>query len=200
MWKGLSTKVAEIQDKAYAAGTLENYRIQWALYFNFCTYFNRTALPAQPKTLVNYMVFLSKKLKSLGSIRAYMAGVSTLHELLEVDRSAFKSLRVKLMWMGLDRTIKYVPKRAAPMSPEVVTKMREQLYLEKANDAAFWALCLTAFFILARKSNLMPVKDFNPQQQLSHDNLQFDCDYVDVHLHWTKTRRPHFDPMVYPLV
>ena len=198
-WKGLEQQAAKTQNKAYASCTLENYRIQWALYFNFCMYFNRIALPAQSKTLVNYMQFLSIKMKALGTIRSYVAGIKTLHELLDIDTQAFDSIRVKLMTMGLQNTITHVTRRAAPISPEILADIRDTLDLKKSNDWAFWALCVTAFNILAQKSNLVPVKDFDPGKQLSRGNLVFGDNFVDVSLHWTKTRRPNEDPMVYPL-
>ena len=128
-----------------------------------------------------------------------MAGVKTLHELMELDTTAFSHLSVKLMWMGLERTITHVPKRAKPMDPETLLKIRDTLDLEKPNEMAFWALCLTAFFILARKSNLMPVKEYQSGKQLARQNLKFAHDYVDVYIHWTKTRWPNEEPLVYPL-
>ena len=162
-------------------------------------FFRRTALPAQTQTLVNYMQFLAKKLKALGSIKAYVAGVKTLHELLDVSTTAFSTLRVKLMWMGLENTILHVPKRAKPISPEILAAIHDTLDLNKANEIAFWALCVTAFFILARKSNLVPTKTFDSTKQLARRHLTFYKDYVDVVIHWTKTRRPNQDPLEYPL-
>ena len=162
-------------------------------------YFRRIALPAQSKTLVNYMQFLTIKMKALGTIRSYVAGVKTLHELLDLDVAAFNSIRVKLMWMGLENTITHVTKRAIPISPEILCNIKSTLDMSRTNDVAFWALCITAFNILARKSNLVPVSTFDPQRQLSRGNLVFGDNYVDVHVHWTKTRRAHEDPLVYPL-
>ena len=199
MWDEMTKEAADIQNKAYAPGTLENYRVQWALYFNFCMFFKKVALPAQPKTLVNYMLFLSKKLKALGSIKSYVAGVKTLHELMEISVTAFSSVAVKLMWMGLDNWVTHVPKRAAPMDPVVLAAIHDTLDLTKPNEIAFWAVCITAFFILARKSNLIPDKTFNPVKQLSRRHLKFFKDYVEVVVHWTKTRRPNQEPLEYPL-
>ena len=199
LWNELEREARETQEKAYAEGTLQNFRIQWALYFNFCMFFKKTALPAQIQTLVVYIQFLSKKLKALGSIKSYVAGVKTLHELLDLDMSAFIALKIKLMWMGLGNIIEHVPKRAAPMTPIILGSIHDVLDLQKPDNMAFWALCITAFFILARKSNLVPVKTFDPKKQLSRRHLKFYKDYVEVVVHWTKTRRPNQDPLEYPL-
>ena len=198
-WDALQQEAQATQGKAYAEGTLENYRVQWALYFNFCMYFRRVALPAQSQTLVTYMQFLSHKMKALGTIKSYVAGVKTLHDLLDIDTTAFRTVRVKLMWMGLENSITHVPKRAVPISPQILVDIKSMLNMTAANDIAFWALCITAFNILARKSNLVPENEFDPGKQLTRGNLVFGDNYVDVHIHWTKTRRPNQDPLIYPL-
>ena len=167
----LEKMAEETQASAYAKGTLENLKIQWALYQNFCNYFNYQSLP-MTQVLVTYIQFLMQKLRALSSIRNYVAGVKTLHELLELNREAFTSIRVKLMWMGLHTIFP---------------------------DTIFWAICLTAFFILARKSNLMPVSKFEPHKQLCSKHVQFSDGKVHFTLHWSKTRRPHQDPIKYSL-
>ena len=162
-------------------------------------YFNKTALPAQSETLVNYIYFLSSKLKALQSIKSYVAGVKTLHNLLELCTAGFSTVQVKLVWMGLENTVTHVPSPATPISPQVLIDIKETLNMNRPNDIAFWALCVTAFFILARKSNLVPDSKFDINKQLARSHLRFDVDFVDVYLHWTKTRKPSEEPMIYPL-
>lgn len=62
---------------AYAAGTFKNLRIQWELYFMFCTYFNLQELPAKVETLCLYVQFLRRSFKSVQSIRNYLSGVKS---------------------------------------------------------------------------------------------------------------------------
>ena len=70
------------QASAYAKGTMDNFMVHWALYFNFCQYFEFSSLPAQSKVVVLYIQFLSMKLTALTSIKNYVARVRTLHNLL----------------------------------------------------------------------------------------------------------------------
>ena len=104
--KLLQEQAKETQQNAYAKGTRENLLVQWATYHNFCEYFNFSVLPTQTQVLVPFIQFLTKKLPALSSIKNYVVGVRTLHQLLELPVDAFNSMPVKLMWMGLERTWK----------------------------------------------------------------------------------------------
>jgi hypothetical protein len=50
------------------------------------------------------------------------------------------------------------------------------LELINAHDATIWCLFLTAFFLMIRKSNLVPnfAKTFQSQKQLIRENIEFD--------------------------
>jgi hypothetical protein len=54
-----------------------------------------------------------------------------------------------------------------------------------------WCLFLTAFFLMIRKSNLVPnsAKTFQYQKQLIRENIEFDSkSYVLIfHINWSKT-------------
>ena len=91
--------------------------------------------------------------------------------------------------------------RAAPITPQILADIHDHLDLAKDKHLVFWAACLTGFFILARKSNLVPVKDFDPEKQLATKHVKLDEEKkkVEITLHWLKTRRPMQDPITYPL-
>ena len=123
----------------------------------------------------------------LNTVTNYVAGAKTLHELLELDTQGFQGVRVKLMWMGLNNDWKEVVKRAAPIDPEVLCHIRGELDLDSEKDLVFWSLCLMAFFILARKSNLVPTGKFDPQKQMCAKHVNFTKNKVQFTLHWSKT-------------
>ena len=195
----LEQESKKTQSNAYAKGTKENLQVQWALYFNFCQYLRFSVLPAQKKVIVLFIQFLTLKLTALSSIKNYVAGVKTLHELLGLSVSAFESVSVKLMWMGLDRTWINKVNRATPITPEMLVDIHDNLDLTIDKHLVFWTACLVGFFILARKSNLVPEKEFQPGKQLAKKHVTFFDNKVEISLHWMKTRRPHQEPIVYPL-
>ena len=146
----LQQQASETQSGAYAKGTKENLQVQWALYFNFCEYFKFNVLPAQKQVLVPFIQFLANKLTALASVRNYVAGVRTLHELLALDTTAFESIDVRLMWMGLERNWVTRVKRAAPITPEILADIHDQLDLAKDTHLVFWTVCLVLSQISCR--------------------------------------------------
>ena len=195
----LQDEAKKTQSNAYAKGTRVNLQVQWALYFNFCEYFRFSVLPAPKKVLVSFIQFLTKKRTALSSIKNYVAGVKMLHELLDIDTSAFESISVKLMWMGLEKTWTVKVKRATPITPEILADIRDNLDLSIDSHLVFWSACLVGFFVLARKSNLVPISKFDANKQLSSKHVHFEKDKVKIELHWSKTRRPGQEPIRYPL-
>ena len=193
---------AEITQKhAYAQGTVDNLWVQWNLYFNFCDFFEYSCLPAQTNTLVLYIEFLVLKLKSPKSVANYFSGVRKLHELLKSSTKSFEEAEVGLALRGVVNRAQHIPSPAKPMSPDILLAIKQVLDLSKAKHKVFWGLCLTAFFILARKSNLVPDREFNIAKQLGRCHVKHypEQKKLTLELHWTKTRRPAQGPIKYTL-
>ena len=197
----LRTQAEATKQHAYARGTIDNYWVQWNLFFNFCEYFDYACLPAQVNTLVEYVQFLDDKLKSPKSVKNYLSGVRKFHELLKADQSAFEDPELGVTIRGVVNKSQYVPSPAKAMEPETLKKIKSALDLQHHKHRVFWALCLTAFFILARKSNLVPNSLFDPNKQLArkHVNVLREQRKLTIHLHWSKTHRPSNGPVKYTI-
>ena len=76
-------------------------------------------------------------MRVLNTVKNYVAGVKTLHELLELDTQGFQGVRVKLMWMGLNNDWKEAVKHAAPIDPDVLRHIRGELDLDSEKDLVF---------------------------------------------------------------
>ena len=70
----------------------------------------------------------------------------------------FDSVHLHLTLLGLSRLKPHQPRRAAPITPEILLQIHACLDLSQPKHAAFWALFLFAFFTFSRKSNLVPNK------------------------------------------
>ena len=62
------------------------------------------------------------------------------------------------------------------MTPSLLRMIHAQLNHNDPIDAIFWGICLYAFLLLFRKSNLVPTKvdGFNCRQQLRHADCVMD--------------------------
>ena len=71
----------------------------------------------------------------------------------------------------------------------------------KEFDNVFWVASITGFFLLFRKSNLLPdtVKGFNGRKQLRRQDLCFTDSNVVVGIHWAKNHQFGRKLLTFPL-
>ena len=188
------------QLRAFAEGTMENLLVQWVKYLLFCTRFRLPAIPASTVVLTWFVQFLTRTLKSHKSIVNYLSGVKTLHVLLEVLVEGFSGLILKLTLRGIRRLNTHVPRQALPMTPNILIQIKACLDFTDSNDCTFWSICLTAFFLLLRKSNLIPdtLSNYDASKLLCRNDLCWTSHCVVVTLRWAKTNQFH-EIMTYPL-
>ncbi|CAC5360758.1 unnamed protein product [Mytilus coruscus] len=174
---------------AFAEGTYKNLKVQFVSYFLFCTYFNMSPLPTSVNTLCLYGNFLSRSFKSVVSIQNYISGVKILHLLLGFEFPTEDWFSIKLLFRGLSRQNPHMPHRALPITPHILLKMYEFFDMSKPSDVTFWCCFLFAFFLMVRKSNLVPTsaKNFDPRKQLCRNNVIVYSDYLLVKMEWSKT-------------
>jgi hypothetical protein len=142
----------------------------------FCKYFQINPIPTTVQVLCFYAQFLSRSFKSVNSIKNYLSGVKLLHLYLDDDYPKFDEFQLKLTLKGLARMNPHCPKQALPITPQILLRIFELLDILKPYDATFWCLFLHAFFLMFRKSNLVPnsVKQFDERKQLCTQNIKYD--------------------------
>ena len=189
--------------KAYAIGTFDNLNTQWVKFLKFCVYFQLNPFPATTLVLVWYAQFLSRTFKSHASIVGYLSGVKTLHNLLNYNIAGFQGFLLKLTLRGLRRDNPYIVHRAKPMTPAILRKIHAHLDHEDPIQAVFWGICLLAFLLLFRKSNLIPdaAHGFDGHRQLKHSDCVIDLvnRRVIVGIRWAKNHQFTKELLTFPL-
>ena len=174
---------------AFAAGTLKNLRLQWRRFETFCDCYEvRERFPVSVEVLVAYISWLSCLVRSQGTVRNYVNGIKVMHSIHREDVSSFSDTSVRLTLKGVDRTLRFTPRRAQPITPSILTRMLDGLDVNSPRDATFRALYLISFFLFLRKSNTVPtsVKAFDPAKQL----VRGDCKRIGCTVFVCPTR--HF--------
>ena len=163
--------------------------------------FRLSGLPTKPLILTWYIQFLNRKLKAVGSILGYLSGVKKLHNMLGLQTTSFSSLIVTLTLQGIRRTSTHMTRQALPMTPEILLKIQAVMDFRKEEDMLFWGICITAFFLLFRKSNLIPVGkwDFDPNKQITREDLRVELDRIIVGIRWSKTHQFSRELLTFPL-
>jgi hypothetical protein len=77
---------------------------------------------------------------------------------------------------GLARLNPHCSKQARPITPTILCYILTKLDLNNPCDTTFWCLFLHVFFLMFRKSNLVPnfVSSFKPEKQLSRKHIVYD--------------------------
>ena len=159
---------------AYAEGSRRNLKVQWESFLLFCTYFKFVSLPATTETLQLFSQFLSRTFKSTDSIKNYINGVKTMHLLLGFKVDHINNFILNLSVEGMTKLKPYCVRQAAPMIPEILIQIASVLDFKNPDSLVYWCLFLFAFFLLARKSNLVPTssKDLKNRHFLLRKNVE----------------------------
>lgn len=161
-------------------------------------------LPTSVKILTFYAQFLSRSFKSVESIKNYISAIKLLHLLLDFDYPQFDSFHLKLVLKGIARLKPHCPKQAQPVTPVMLRNMHTYFDMTSPVDVTFWCLFLHAFFLMFRKSNLVPdsATSFDINKQLCRKNFTFDEDrnVLLVSINWSKTIQFGERTVVIPLV
>ncbi len=157
----------------------------------FCLYFGFNIIPASASTLSLYIQFLARSFKSVQSIQNYLSGVKLMHVLANLPCPQFDMVELKLALKGLKRVKLHTPKQALPITPDILIQIRYALDITLPIQAAFWALCLLAFFTMSRKSNLVPLtpSSFDKDKQLCRRDITIDNDCLLIRIKWSKTNQ-----------
>ena len=187
--------------EAFAKGTLKNLKVQVGKYQEFCDEYDRIERPASINTLTMYIQYLGSSFSSVGGIKNYMNGVKIWHLIGGYKTTAFEAYALSLMYRGMERKLQHQTHQALPITPQILKEIRENLDMGKDNDVTKWALYLIAFFVVCRKSNLVPdtANRYNKEKQLSRGHFHKVGQDLRVTMTWTKTIQFNERKLVVPI-
>ncbi|CAG2226402.1 unnamed protein product [Mytilus edulis] len=188
-FKQLEKDVKKSTKSAFAVGTKKNLVSQWRAFLLFCFYFDVAPIPVTFKTINCYAQFLSRSFKSTDSIRNYINGVKIMHFYLDLPFPPLDNFEFKLLMAGISRVKQHCPRQARPITPDLLKEMLKFLDLDNCTDIVYWCLFLFAFFLMSRKSNLVPdsVDSFDCKRQLTRGKVFMHERVAIVVFEWTKT-------------
>ena len=183
--KGLNSS----RRSAYAKGTVKNLRIQWEAYLSFCLYFGLSYLPADTNILCLYAQCLCRTFKSTQSIRNYLNGIKTMHYILGYPTDNINNFLLNLSLKDIARLKPHCVQQALPITPDMLVQMYSFIDFFDPNDLVYWCLFLFAFYLFARKSNLVPTtkKDLKSKNFLLRKSVSKEENYLLVTMNWSKT-------------
>lgn len=184
--KKLRKELGVSKRAAFAEGTSKNLKVQWETYLLFCTYFNFRPFPATEDILTLYSQFLSRSFKSPNSIKNYIGGIKTLHKILNV-KFPENLFHLHLSLKGIEKILAHCPNRVEPITPQILYRIACILDFSVKEHVCIWCLFLFAFFLFARKSNLVPDNKHDFSKCILRRHVSRLDNNLIVSFYWTKT-------------
>ena len=136
------------------------------------------------------------------SISQYLNYVGLLHREMGFPNPLTDNWVLSSVLTGIHRILGTPPMPRLPMTVNILRRIRSRLNLNSSRHASFWAICLTAFFGLFRKSHLLPVSvsAFDPKRQFLRSDFVFKDCVVYIHVRWSRTIQLGQRTILIPLV
>ncbi len=177
------------QKKGYRPGTLANLSSMFKKYIEFCIKFDIQYLNLCSETICVYMEYLLDSFTSYKSVMNYLGAINTLHRHAGIELKSTKSFDVVLMSRALAITMRHQPKRAPPITLQMLRRMCDICDKKGALGLVFKLTLLLGFFGLLRVSSLCPdsYKEYDHTRYLTRQDVQFVPKGLLIHIKWSKT-------------
>lgn len=112
-----------------------------------------------------------------------------MHYLLGYPVEHINDFLLNLGLRGIARMHPHCVKQAKPVTPDILLKFASKLDFCHNTDKVFWCLFLFAFFLFARKSNLVPTtkEDLKNKKFLCRKDVSLEQDMLIVTFRYSKT-------------
>ena len=173
----------------FAPGSRKNFKTHVKTYVRFCLYYGLDLFPADILQERRYIQYLSEFYKSVDSSKGYLAGMRSLHEIFGFKGPPADDHLYQLTISSIRRDKGHVVRQALPLTPEILVKMCDWVNTEDGVQLYAWVAILSGFYLLFRKSNLVPdtCTSFSAQRQLVQQNLVRMKDCYVARVFWSKT-------------
>ena len=111
-----------------------------------------------------------------------------MHHLLGYSTANINDFLINLALRCISRQNPHLVKQAKPVTLEILMNIHEVLDFSIKSDVVYWCLFLFAFFLFARKSNLVPdSENYVNKKFLLRDDIQICENTLIVNVKWSKT-------------
>ncbi len=141
---------------AYSPATIRAYRVDFGDFIKFCDGLEKSALPAHPHNVVDFIIKLTNSGRSSASIRRAIAGIASLHKLNRFSDPT-KDPDVMLEMRRMHRKLGRASHQSLGVTAEILEKMLNatESNLKGIRDRA---LLLVAYDTLCRRSELVALR------------------------------------------
>ena len=143
-------------DGAYSPATIRAYRVDFNDFIKFSDKIEKVALPANPQTIVEFIIKLTNSGRSSASIRRAIAGIASIHKLNRFSDPT-KDPDVMLEMRRMNRKLGRACNQAQGITSDLLDKMIGATD-NNVSGVRDRALLLVAYDTLCRRSELVSLR------------------------------------------
>jgi len=145
-------------------------------------------VPATTETLCRYIAHLSEKLSS-SSLPKYLNIIRLIHLECGLQNPMENNWIINSLLKGVKRHLGAKVNQKAPITVDILCKIHKLLDFSLINDCIFWAVCLTMFFGMLRKSNVLSpsTNGFVLGKHLARQDVHVTSNGIVLIVRWSKT-------------
>ena len=186
----ITLSLRETQQAAFAKGTCMNYYRNISSYVTFCEDYKLKTFPVSDESISLYAQSRAIKGYNPSSITNMVSSIKSVSKMIgySVDPIGFPGLKMTLK--GMERLYGKLAKQAAPITLDILVNIGLSLNFDRKFHVTMWAVFLTSFFILLRKSHV----SYSVKQDdnfLLRKHLVRTKDGYEVNIEWSKTNQLH---------
>ena len=169
-------------------------------YKAFCTYSTTKLFPVTEFKLCKYAAHLSKTMKTVESIKSYCSTICQENE-LRGYRPVRRGVKYYKTLQGIRNKLRHQVRRAQPMTVKLLKKIESVVNIWVEKELVIWVAILCGFFLVLRKSNLVPIKRAHDMvHNITRCDVRYGKGVVVLFIRWTKTNQNREKVFRFPMV
>lgn len=192
----LDHRVSDILSCAWSSNTLSVRNSQWKLFLQFCSDRALISIPVETSSVVRFLAFLEARGYKFSTINNYLSAVIALQKFYGFDCQLRSCFLIHMLLSGLRNRLGHC---STPKKPLTVGQLQlmYNFFPKTAINNVCWLALIICFRTLLRKCNVLP--DNSTSHTILRKDVVFYHDYVEFHVHTTKTRRKGEETLIIPI-
>ena len=186
----ITLSLRETQQAAFAKGTCMNYYRNINSYVTFCEEYGLVKFPITDESISLFAQSRALKGYNPSSINNMVSSIKSVSKMMgyKLDPLGFPGL--KMAFKGMERLYGKPAKQAAPITLDILVNIGLALNFNRKFHVTMWALFLTSFFILLRKSHVSYCSKQDNNFLLRKHLVRTENGY-EILIEWSKTNQLH---------
>ena len=196
----LDDLVLYYRQNSYAAATKKSYQSHLNSYLHFCEALDISPVPVTSANVCRYAAYLAgiKQLKA-SSVPKYLNIIRILHQEYGFPNPLQENWFLHHVLRGIKSILGQPVRQSQPITPSILLQIKAALDLSAPLHITFWAACLSMFYGLLRKSNVLGQETFDPSKHLCREDILAYPWGLGLRIKWSKTMQYHERTLIVPL-